>query len=169
MLHTFKAVRTACLMATVCATFFAVSSAQAAGSDTDNLDVTVTVPENCTIVQNDAVDFGNYANAQIDAAGELEITCNNGLAYEIGLDGGSNADVANREMTGDGLEVLSYAIFSDAGRTTNWGNTGGVDTLDGTGTGSAVQIPVYGRLAAGQGTTITAGAYADTLTATISW
>jgi spore coat protein U-like protein len=168
MLHTFKAVRTACLMAMVCASFFAGSAAQAATA-TDDFDVTANVPASCTISQTDDLTFGNYANVQIDAQGEITVTCNNGLAFDIGLSGGSNADVADREMTGGGAEVLSYAIYTDAGRTTNWGNTVDDDAFESTGTGAAQAIPVYGRLTAGQGSLITSGAYSDTLTATITY
>lgn len=69
-------------------------------------------------------------------------------------------------MSGPGAN-LSYALFQDSGRSTNWGNTFGTDTVAGTGTGSAQSMTVYGRLFSGQFTT--AGFYSDTVVATVDF
>ena len=66
-----------------------------------------------------------------------------------------------------GAAQLTYALYRDAARTLNWGNTVGTDTLAGTGTGSAQASTVYGRIAAGQ--LPAPGGYVDTITATITF
>ena len=70
-------------------------------------------------------------------------------------------------MTGPGAATLRYSMFRDSGRTLNWGNTVGTDTLAATGTGNAVQYTVYGQLPAAQVTT--QGAYTDTIIATVTY
>lgn len=67
----------------------------------------------------------------------------------------------------NGANLLAYALYSDSGRTTNWGNTVSTDTVPGTGNGSAQTLTVYGRIAAAQ--YVTPGSYADTITATITY
>ena len=58
-------------------------------------------------------------------------------------------------------------MFRDAGRTQNWGNTVGTDTLAGTGNGSSQTLTVYGRLPGSQ--TLNVGSYTDTVVATIDF
>jgi spore coat protein U-like protein len=70
-------------------------------------------------------------------------------------------------MTGPGSATLAYSLAQDSGHATNWGNTVGTDTEAGTGNGSAQSLAVYGQVAAGQ--YVAPGAYADTITATISY
>jgi len=139
----------------------------------DNFDVTATIIASCTITAGDLA-FGNYdplAVANNDNTSTISVTCTNGAAYNILLDGGTVAgDVANRSMDDDatGTQNLNYALFRDAGRTNNWGETIGTDTLTGTGIGVNQNITVYGRITAGQ-TAPTVGAYTDTVTATIDF
>jgi spore coat protein U-like protein len=40
-------------------------------------------------------------------------------------------------MKSGGGALINYALYSNSGRTTNWGDTVGIDTVSGTGTGSA--------------------------------
>ncbi len=65
-------------------------------------------------------------------------------------------------------------LFTDAARTTNWGQTIGTDTVTGTGAGfavaNAVALNVYGRVpdtVANQ--SVPAGNYTDTVTVTVTW
>jgi spore coat protein U-like protein len=73
----------------------------------------------------------------------------------------------SRSMTGPVAALLHYSLFSNAGRTTNWGNTVGTDTLAGTGSGAAQLLTVYGQIPAAQFPR--PGSYADTITATITY
>ena len=168
MLRKFKVMRTACLMAAGCATAFALSSAQAATA-TDDIDVSATVVATCSISVTEQMAFGNYNGVQNDDTATISVTCTNTTTYDVGLDAGdtAGATVSTREMAGPGTDMLAYALYTDAGRTTNWGNTVDTDTVDGTGNGSAQTLTVYGRVSASQ--FIEPGSYTDTVTATITY
>jgi spore coat protein U-like protein len=116
--------------------------------------------------------FGAYSGAQLDVGTSLSVTCTNGAAYTVGLGAGAGAGatVADRIMTGGtgGADTLHYALFSDTGRTANWGETPGTDTVANTGSGIAQTMPVFGRILPGQ-TSVTAGTYADTVGVTVNF
>ena len=145
----------------------ALASAASAGSASANLGVSANIPATCTITTS-AVAFGAYAGTEINATGSVTANCVNGTAWTIGLGAGNGAGatVNNRKMT-SGANTLGYALYSDAGRTQNWGNTIGTDTLAGTGTGASDSHIVYGRIAAG--TVPAPGNYSDTVLATINF
>ena len=67
----------------------------------------------------------------------------------------------------DGV-LLDYGIFQDPAHTLNWGDTVGVDTVSGTGTGVVQEIGAYGDIPKRQ-SQVTAGGYSDTITATITF
>lgn len=150
-----------------------MSGTQAA---TDDLEVTATVTANCTITA-DPLDLGTYdgvgANASTPlATGDSDITvlCTSGASATVTLGQGLNAGGGstdadpNRRLT-DGSNFLSYGLFTDNGRSDEWGNTAGTGVAH-TGTGSAATLTVYGSIPAGQ--TVPAGSYADTVVATIT-
>ncbi len=150
---------------------FGVSEIKAA-TQTDNFDVTATIIASCTITANDLA-FGNYdplSATPLDQTSTINVTCSNGADYDIQLSGGLSTDVNARTMDDNATSgfFLNYSLFYDAGRTNNWGVTNGTDTYQGTGTGSAQTITVYGRIPAGQ-TTPPVGDYTDTITATIEY
>ena len=58
---------------------------------------------------------------------------------------GQRRRVVGNEMKA-GSALVNYSLFSNSGRTTNWGNTVGTDTVSGTGIGSAQSLTVYGRI-----------------------
>jgi len=143
-----------------------------AATDDDTFDVTATIVASCTITAGDLA-FGNYdplAVANTDATSTVTVTCSNGAGYNVLLDGGLSTNVAARTMDDDatGTEFLGYQLYSDAGRSTVWGETIGTDTVVGTGNGAAQNLTVYGRIPAGQ-TTPSVGAYTDTVTATVDF
>lgn len=147
-----------------------VSSLSLGATVTDTFTVTAEV-ENACIVSAANLDFGTVnvlSGADVDATADISVTCTNGASYEVGLDGGGEADVANRAMNDGATGTLNYSLYSDAGRTTNWGNTTAVDVVAGTGSGSAQTHTVYGRIPQGQNT-VTAGSYTDTITATVTY
>jgi spore coat protein U-like protein len=163
-----KALRTACLMAACCATVF--SPAANAASAFDDVAVTATVVATCTI--SDAgvgLGFGNYTGAQKDASVTLTVTCTDTTAFEIALDDGTTAggSIATRKMISAALATLDYELYSDAGRTTNWGETAATDTVADTGDGLSNPFPIYGRIVAGQYPA--PGNYSDTVRATVSY
>ena len=135
---------------------------------TTSVPITASVGSACTISATN-LDFGTYRLAQLDGQSQIALTCANGSAWNVGLDAGtsSGATVTTRSMTGPSPYKLGYALFSDAGRTTNWGNTVGTDTVSGTGTGASQTLNVYGRIPAAQ--SAAPGSYLDTITVTISF
>lgn len=141
-----------------------------ADEDTDSFTVSATVLATCEIAANDLA-FGAYdpvAAAHLDAATTLSVTCTNGTPYTVALDlgGGLGATTAARRMI-NGADTLNYTLYRDAARTQLWGQTIGVDTLAGTGAGSAATINLYGRVPMLQ--TAPSGAYEDTITVKVEW
>jgi spore coat protein U-like protein len=68
----------------------------------------------------------------------------------------------------NGATPLSYALYSNAGRSTNWGNTPGTDTVAQTAsTILPISFTVYGRIPQQQ--SVGAGSYTDTVTVTVSY
>ena len=168
----FRASRSLILAAPVLAMGFFGASEIRAAIQTDTFDVTATIIASCSITAND-LSFGNYdplSATALDQTSTISVTCSNGADYDIQLSGGISADVNARTMDDDatGTNLLNYSLFRDSGRTDNWGVSNGIDTYQGTGTGSAQTITVYGRIPAGQ-TTPPIGAYTDTITATIEY
>jgi spore coat protein U-like protein len=134
---------------------------------TGSFSVTATVAPSCTITAN-ALAFGSYTGAALNGATTLSVQCANGTPYNVGLDPGqaSGATVTARKMM-NGSKSLNYSLYSDSGRTKNWGNTVGTDTVAGTGSGSAQALTVYGLVPSGQ--IPVPGSYADTVTATLTY
>lgn len=118
------------------------------------------------------LDFGTQGvlSANIDNQSTITFTCTSGATYNIGLNAGANASVANdvttRRMTDGSSHYVSYQMYTSSGRTgSQWGNT--TDTQSGTGTGTAQTTTVYGRVP--PQATPPAGNYADTVTVTVTY
>jgi spore coat protein U-like protein len=157
----------------------AVSSAQAV-TDSTTLNVSLTLTSGCQFsAPSTDVSFGSATSTSaavaLDAIGALNVTCTNGTSYTIGLDGGSNNTGAAITPTASSRRMqllnapgnyVAYDLYQDAARTTFWGNIANTDALDGSGTGNPQSIPVYGRVT---NVNAVAGAYADVVTATITY
>jgi spore coat protein U-like protein len=132
------------------------------------ISTTATVPALC-LVTGTAIAFGNYSSTQLDQSGSIGVVCTNGTTYTVALDAGagSGATVATRVMTGPSSATLNYTIYSDAARTSVWGQTAGTNTVAGTGNGLLQSLNIYGRIPGSQ--TPAAGAYTDTITVTLTY
>ncbi|MGB9369466.1 MAG: spore coat U domain-containing protein [Xanthobacteraceae bacterium] len=141
-----------------------------AASTTTTFAVQATITATCTINSASTLNFGTLGvlASNTDQTSTLQVTCTNTTPYNIGLDvgTGSGATVAVRKLTSGGATV-NYTLYSDSGRTTVWGNTVSTDTVAGTGSGSAQNYTVYGRIPAQ--TTPAPGNYADTITVTVTY
>ena len=142
-----------------------------ASTTTSTVNIGASVASQCTI-GGSSLSFGSYdpaAGSPNDATATIAVQCNNGKAYNVGLDAGgfSGATVSDRKMNGPDALGLSYALYSDSGRGQNWGDTVGTDTVSGTGDGASHDLTVYGRIPTGQ--FITDGAYTDVVTATLTF
>lgn len=127
-----------------------------------------------------ALSFGTYnplAAGDVDATGNVSVTCGAlllgaNISYEVTLSAGGSGDQLGREMA-NGAETLQYNLYTTAARTVIWGDgAGGAGTI----TNSYLltllfartdNFPVYGRLPAGQN--VSAGAYSDTIVATVAF
>ena len=111
--------------------------------------------------------FGSYYGSVVDVTGTVTVTCTSGQVYDIGLNAGlaSGATVTNRSMQ-NASALLGYQMFSDAGRTANWGNSSSTGWVQGTGNGSAQVYTIYAQIPAGEGGALQT--YTDSPTASIS-
>lgn len=137
---------------------------------TTTISVSATVQKVCSVSAT-SLNFNNYNASSVsptDSTATLTVTCNNGTTYDVGLDagGGSGATTTTRKLTLSS-NTINYQLFRDAGRSQNWGNTIGTDTLNTTGSGTPVNHIVYGRIATGQ--FVPEGTYVDTVTVTVTY
>lgn len=141
-----------------------------AATATSSFSVQLTITAQCTIVSTSTLAFGTNGviNANIDQQGGVNVQCTNTTPYNIGLDAGANGGTTTtRLMKGSTNETIQYKLYSNAGRTTNWGNTVGTDTVAGTGNGNSQPFTIYGRVP--PQTTPTPGVYSDTVTVTVTY
>lgn len=150
---------------------FTGSNAALAATATDTMGVSATVVSACILDASDLA-FGNYdptSASAVDATTTVQVTCTTGTSFTVGLNAGlaSGATVTTRKLQ-NGANLLAYQLYSNAGRTTNWGNTPGTDTPAATvATTTPTTLTVYGRLAALQN--VPAGSYSDTVTVTVNY
>jgi len=157
-------------MALAIATFAPAASAATA---TENLGVSATVANNCTI-STSAVAFGAYdpvgahASANLDGTGTVTVACTKGASATIGLGLGANASGSTRRMTDGSSNYLTYELYQDAGRTTVWSDSGsGLLSPAAAPSVAARNFTVYGRVASSQD--VPAGTYSDTVVATVNF
>ena len=161
------------LMAVAAVLITAGAAPAYAQTASSNLGVSATVTDNCT-VSTSPVAFGNVdatSGANVDATGGISVTCTNGTAWSASADAGAGtgAPLASRKLA-DGANLLNYSLYTEATRTTLWGDgVGGTTaTIDGTGTGVAQASTIYARVPSGQ-TSVPAGSYADTVAVTVTY
>lgn len=148
-------------------------SGHVAAQATGQFDVTASVVDSCSVSANDLA-FGDVEpvnNLNIDAVGSVTVTCSLGTTYSVLLDAGLNSSdgsVSTRRMTDGSSNYLSYQIYSDALRSSVWGESSGTDDVTGLGTGLGVPLVVYGRIPSGQQETQT-GSYSDTIDVTVNY
>ncbi len=143
-----------------------------ADTASSTLDVDANVTANC-VVSTTGIDFGDVnpiSGSNYDSSGAIHVTCTSGTGWSAsaGIGGGSGASFTSRRMT-FGANLLQYNLYTNAGRTTIWGDgTGSTGTLGGTGTGGVQNVTVYGRVGSGQ-TSVPPGAYEDTVSVTVTY
>ena len=133
--------------------------------------VSANVVPGCTVTASD-LNFGTASllNSNVDSTSSVSVTCTSGLAYAVALSQGTTTGgtTTTRLMKhASTASTVPYKMYSDAARTANWGNSTS-DDVNGTGTGSAVNHTVYGRVPA-QAVAPQAGSYSDTVTVTITY
>jgi len=162
--------RRACFTALV----LAVAGPAFAASDTANLNVTITITSVCDIHTTAPlpVNFGSVSSSatNVDQQGQLTVNCTPGTAYTIGLDNGQNGTDVNSRKMANGANLVPYQLYRAPARgpTDVWGSTVGAggNVLAGSGTGAAVNLPVYGRTPSAN---FPAGTYNDVVIATVTY
>lgn len=142
-----------------------------ASTTTSSFTAQLSITAQCTIVSTQTLDFGSNGviNANIDQQSTLNVQCTNTTPYNVGLDAGVNGGTTTTRLLKGGPtnETIQYKLYSNAGHTTNWGDTIGTDTVTGTGNGASQALTIWGRVP--PQTTPTPGAYADTVTVTVTY
>ncbi|AKC87505.1 Csu type fimbrial protein [Pseudoxanthomonas suwonensis] len=132
-------------------------------------EVSATFANTCYISTATDMDFGAVVSlaGNRDQTSTVSVRCPIGTNYRIALNyGGHSTGGTVRRMLGPGGNYLTYQLYRNAGRTQIWGNTNSNDVSD-TGNNAIQSFTVYGRVpaqAAGS-----AGAYADTITVTLTY
>jgi spore coat protein U-like protein len=141
-----------------------------AAIQTGTFNATITIQSSCQIISSNPLSFGTQGvlTANSDSTATFTVQCTNTTPYNVGLNAGSTTGgtVTTRLMAAGGATV-AYKMYSDAGRTTNWGNTVGTDAVAGTGTGSTQTLTIYGRVPTQS--TPRPATYTDTVTLTITY
>jgi len=141
-----------------------------ATTTTSTFTVQITITASCVINSATTLNFGSQGvlTANVDQTSTIAVQCTNTTPYNIGLNAGtgSGATVAVRKMTSGG-NTINYALYSDSGRTTIWGNTVGTDTVAATGSGASQSYTVYGRVPPQM--TPAPATYTDTVTVTVTY
>lgn len=138
-----------------------------------NFTATTIVRANCTIVAND-LSFGtvNLLTANVDSTTSLGLTCTNGAAYTVRLNGGTvtgNVTARRMGLGGAAPGVINYQLRHTSANGPLWGDgTAGTTVLTGTGTGASQTIAVYGRVPGGQPPP-PVGTYSDTVTVSVEF
>jgi spore coat protein U-like protein len=134
---------------------------------TGTFDVQVNVTASCVVdtPPTTVLDFGNQFDfsADIDQVLTINVTCTNGLAYDVSLNNGLNA--SRRMRQGATTNYVDYELYTDAGYTSAWPTTAGSTPF--TGDGTSQDIDVYARIPT-QATPV-AGAYTDTVQITVTY
>jgi spore coat protein U-like protein len=170
--HAFSFIGASLLLALVAAVTL---PAQASTNKTASFLVSLTVSSDCAISASPLA-FGSVgstlATTAVTQSTNLSVTCSNGTNYTLSLDQGTTtgSSVGTRLMggTGSNTQTVQFQLYSDVPMSHIFGDgTGSSSTVGGVGTGSAVNVPIYGQVPAQ--TIPTADSYSTTETATITF
>lgn len=161
--------------AAVCAVLGTLGGAHPAANATtatSTFDVTISITSTCMIASAPTLAFGSHAalTAPIDQTAALQVRCTNTTPYDIGLDRGVWGDsvMTRRMKSATTGAMIGYVLYSDRGRTRNWGDRTGVDTVHDTGDGAVQTHLIHGRVPP-QPTPAPAADYSDTITITVTF
>jgi spore coat protein U-like protein len=149
----------------------ALSEAAETANDSETLIATATVSAKCVIISTTNVAFGAVDptnNGNYDGAGTVVSRCSKNTLEFLFI---APSIAGPLKMTSPTtLDSITYALYSNAGRTTAFPSvTGGAKTTQ---PGTSVTTTIYGRVVVGRGVNDTVAAasdYTQSLTATIEW
>lgn len=151
------------ILSTIVATsVFSSLTANAAGSDSTDFKVKLTVTESCEFTSKSDVEFNavdRSTKSGSTAKGQLNVTCTKNTPYDISLKGTGAMKNENGSSS-----VIPYKLYKDPARQNEWNTT---NVMSNKGTGKDQAIPVYAKLAGN--TNVEAGNYVDTVVATVTY
>ncbi|MBL8511491.1 MAG: spore coat protein U domain-containing protein [Betaproteobacteria bacterium] len=139
---------------------------------------------NCTVTATTGLPFGTYnplSTTDLDVNPVIRVSCTlqsnprpQAVSYSIALNKGSTAATFNPRQMALGAERLNYNIYTNAARTTIWGDgTSGTTAVTGTFTlntiGGTSNRNHTMRARIPQGQDVAAGNYTDTVTITLTF
>lgn len=144
-----------------------------AAQDTENLSSTVVVSQGCFINAVQTIDFGtidgNFAANKDASNGSVSVICTLGTSYAIGLGDGLHVNAGQRRLAdGANQSFIGYDLYLDSGFSNSWGDIGSGNEKAGTGNAQSQSHTVFARIPSGQ-TAVAAGAYNDTIVATVNF
>ncbi|MBE9515826.1 MAG: spore coat protein U domain-containing protein [Proteobacteria bacterium] len=119
------------------------------------------------------INFGAYnmlSGFPLDTTGSIEVNCAvSGIAYRVILGPGKDSAGSLRKMRdSEGIDTLTYNLYTDAARTIIWGD-GTVGTVTQSAVSSQIvrRFNIHGRIGAGQN--VKPGLYSDQVIVTVEW
>ena len=110
----------------------------------------------------------NTGTGVTNANATVNVTCTTGATYDVGLGYSANAIGNQRYLKGlIPANTLQYNLSAAIAGGANWGNVSEVDTVQGTGSGVAQPLTVFGQIPGSQ--TLTNDQYTDTVTVTVTY
>ncbi len=153
----------------------AVSGAAQAATKTASFTVSASVGKNCVISAGNLALGEFVGDNDLTAQSDISVRCTTGTGFSIALNAGNTGSFTGRRMVGPGGDFLVYNLYTADTYGAVWGDDSGTtDVVGGTGAGMALanQLTrtVYGRLlAVDNQNPVEAGAYSDTIVATITY
>lgn len=135
-----KSLLTATLFTAASLTAISANAATATGSFKVNLTVEKSCVVGATVGTND-INFGTVSAATTaltkDANAAITVACSKTTPYKVALSptGSSTTGTGDLIGTGTNTDKIAYALYSNAGATTVWGNVDGTNTVNGIGAG----------------------------------
>lgn len=115
--------------------------------------------------------FGSYdvfSATPNDTSSTVTVTCDISAPFTLTMNAGTTAGatISNRRLAYN-TQILNYNIFTDASRTTTWGDGVTGASVSGTGVPGGTAVIAYASLNARQN--VTAGNYSDNVTVTVTY
>jgi spore coat protein U-like protein len=151
--------------------------AATAATTSQTFQVQLQIVAQCVINSTSALNFGSAGvlggaagTTNTDQTTTIGVQCTNSTPYNVGLDAGTTTGGTTSIrllLNSSTNETIQYKLYTDAGHSTNWGNTVNTDTVSATGSGATQNYTVFGRVPPQN--TPTPGTYSDTVTVTITY
>jgi spore coat protein U-like protein len=153
----------------------AMAGAAQAATKTSSFTVSASVGKNCIISAGNLALGEFVGDNNLAAESDITVRCTVGTNFGIALSDGNTGTYAGRRMVGPGGDFLVYNLYTSDTYGAVWGDdTGTTDIVGGVGAGMGIAgeltRTVYGRLLAEDNDgPVAAGAYSDSIIATITY